>query len=85
VQHLIETAETEEHIFHGKELVISYLLYNGFSIAGRAAVVDKHNFDLEIGRIVARKDAERQIWQIEGYRLQDELFGQEAQPASASE
>lgn len=71
---LIDAADVEEHLFHGgKSMVLSYQLESGFTIDGRAAVVDLANFDIEIGRQVAREDAINQLWQLEGYRLQLEL------------
>lgn len=71
---LLDSAETQEQTFWEKELVVSYKLPCGFTIAGRGACVDPANFDLEIGRQVARIDAENQLWQLEGYRKQLELF-----------
>lgn len=71
---LIDAAVVEEHLFHGgKSMILSYQLESGFTIDGRAAVVDLNNFDIEIGRQVAREDAINQLWQLEGYRLQLEL------------
>ncbi len=73
INSLLDTADTQEHIFWGKELVVSYRLPNGFTVTGRAACVDPANFDLEIGRKIARESVEHQLWQLEGYRLQIEL------------
>lgn len=70
---LLDSADTQEHIFFGKELAVSYRLPCGFTILGRAACVDPANFDLEKGRKYARESAENQLWQLEGYRLQIEL------------
>lgn len=70
---LIEEAETQEAIFWDKELVISYKLYNGFTVLGRAACVDPKNFVLEIGRDIAKKDAINQMWLLEGYLLQNRM------------
>ena len=70
---LLDLSETQEHIFRDKELVVSYKLPNGFTIAGRGACVDPANFDIEIGRKVAREDAENQLWKLEGYLLQQKL------------
>ena len=70
---LLDKSQTQENIFWGKELVVSYKLPCGFTICGRGACVDPMNFDIEIGRQVARRDAENQLWQLEGYRLQNEL------------
>jgi hypothetical protein len=70
---MMDESETQEAVFWGKELVISYRLKNGFTILGRSACVDPANFDIEIGRHYARKDAEKQLWQLEGYLLQNAL------------
>lgn len=70
---LLDSSETQEHTFRGKELVVSYKLPNGFTICGRGACVDPANFDVEIGRKVAREDAENQLWKLEGYLLQQRL------------
>lgn len=74
---LLDSAETEECIFHGKELLVSYKLTErgGFTVSGRGACVDPANFDLDIGRRVARKDASNKLWQLEGYLLQLRLAG----------
>ena len=74
IDRILDTADKQEHVFWDKELVVSYLLPNGFSIVGRGACVDPANFDIEIGRSVARDDAENQLWKLEGYLLQQTLF-----------
>ncbi len=74
IQKMLDEAETQEHIFWGKELVISYKLANGFTVSGRGACVDPANFDAEIGRKIARKQAEDQLWLLEGYLLQNKLY-----------
>ena len=74
IDYLLNNAETQEHIFWGKELVVSFKLASGFTVSGRGACVDPANFDIEIGRKVAREDAENQLWQLEGYLLQNALY-----------
>lgn len=76
INELLDSAETQEHIFWDKELLVSYKLNSGFTVTGRAACVDPANFDLEIGRKYAREDAENQLWKLEGYRLQLNLAGE---------
>lgn len=71
---LLALSQTEEATFWGKEHVVSYRLPNGFSVIGRAACVDPANFDIEKGRYYARLDVKRQLWQLEGYLLQHNLF-----------
>lgn len=70
---LLDAAETQEHVFWEKELVVSYRLPSGFTVTGRGACINPANFDLEIGRKVAREDAAKQLWALEGYRKQLEL------------
>jgi len=54
-------------------MILSYLLPNGFTIDGRAALVDLSNFDINIGRSICRQNAINQLWQLEGYVLQNKL------------
>jgi len=79
---LIEGAEMQCAVFWEKELVVSYKLPNGFTVLGRAGVVDPKNFVFEIGRDVAKKDAINQLWQLEGYLLQERLFRKNQQDNS---
>ena len=74
---LLDSANTEEAILHGKVLVVDYQLpsRSGFTVTGRGAVVDPANFDLEIGRKVCRDHAAHQLWQLEGYVKQLEMGG----------
>jgi len=75
IQNLLNSAETQEAVFWNKEVVVSYRFptRNGFSIIGRGACVDPANFDIEIGRKIAREQVEHKLWQLEGYLLQQQL------------
>lgn len=73
IDQLLNESEVQEHIFWGKELVVSYKLPSGFTVLGRAACVDPANFDLEIGREIARKQIESKVWELEGYLKQIEV------------
>ena len=71
IDNLLDSAEIEEHTFFGKDHQVCYKLSsNGFTVVGRGACVDPENFNIEIGRKVARQDASNQLWRLEGYRLQ---------------
>lgn len=73
VDELLNSCQVQEHVFWDKDLVVSYKLPCGFTVIGRAACVDPNNFDLGIGRQIARKDVEKTIWLLLGYQLQLEL------------
>lgn len=44
-------------------------LNNGFSVRGESACVDPRNFNIEIGKGLAYKQAFDKIWPLEGYLL----------------
>jgi hypothetical protein len=52
-------------------------LKNGFTVIGKSAAASIENFDIEIGRKLAREDARNQIWQLEGYLLRQRLSEKE--------
>lgn len=49
------------------------VLQNGFTVTGESACASPENFDAEIGRQIARQNAEQKIWPLMGYELKSEL------------
>lgn len=47
------------------------VLRNGFTVTGESACVSSENFDAQIGRDVARKNAVEKIWPLMGYALKE--------------
>ncbi len=70
--------ETYTRLPSGKVMVCELTLENGFTVRGEASVVSLSNFNEEIGRKISFENAKNQIWQLEGYLLQQELW-EEAQ------
>lgn len=70
-----------EHVIAGapvlpplERLTICVLvLKNGITVTGQSACVSPENFDAEIGRKIARKNAVEQLWPLLGFRLADKL------------
>ena len=63
------------HVFEpSKKTVCCMTLRNGFTVLGEAGVVSPENFNEEIGRDVARKNAREKIWPLEGYLLKERLY-----------
>lgn len=52
------------------------VLRNGFTVTGESACASAENFDAEIGRKIARANAEQKIWPLMGYELKERLFQQ---------
>lgn len=49
------------------------VLSNGFTLTGESACASPENFDAEIGRKIARQNAEQKIWPLMGYELKQRL------------
>lgn len=69
-------SETFTVLPSGKVMVCELTLENGFTVTGQSGVVHKDNFVREIGMEISRKNAINEIWQLEGYLLQQELYNQ---------
>jgi len=50
------------------------VLQNGYTIVGKSACASPENFNAEVGKRIAREDAVRQIWALEGYALRTSLM-----------
>jgi len=64
---------SDYHVFVGTTTVCCITLLNGFTTIGHSACADPANFDRELGRQIAHRNARDQIWALEGYRLRNEL------------
>lgn len=49
-------------------------LKNGFTVTGESAAASMDNFDMEIGRKIAKDNARSKIWALEGYLLRQSLY-----------
>lgn len=73
---LIDAAIKSEdyHIFPGTTFTVCALtLQNGFIVTGESAAASAANFDVELGRKIARDNARNKIWAFEGYLLRQKL------------
>lgn len=78
-EHIDETIAAEDYyVFPGSQLTVCCLtLRNGFTVTGESACASPENFDAEIGRTIARRNARDKIWALEGYLLKDRLHRQD--------
>lgn len=49
------------------------VLKNGFTVTGESACASPENFDVQIGRAIARENAVQKIWPLLGYELRTKL------------
>lgn len=71
-------AKAEFHRLTGTLTVCVLTLRNGFTVTGESACASPENFNEEIGNKIARENAEKKIWALEGYLLREELSKAEA-------
>ena len=50
-------------------------LRNGFVVTGESVCANSEDFDAEMGRTIARANAEQKIWQLMTYELKSRLAG----------
>lgn len=73
------------HVFKNTTLTVCCLtLRNGFTVTGESAAASPKNFDEEIGKKIARDNARRKVWQLEGYLLRQRLYETPATPQEAN-
>ncbi len=58
----------------GKTTIYNLYLENGFTVRGESSCVDPENYDKEIGERIAKERAIDEVWKLEGYLLQEELY-----------
>lgn len=49
------------------------VLKNGFTVTGESACASPENFNAELGRKIARENAEAKVWPLMGYNLKQQL------------
>lgn len=65
------------HVFPGTRMTVCCLtLLNGYAVTGESSCLSDINFDADLGRRIARKNARDKIWALEGYLLRDQLHFQ---------
>jgi len=74
-----DAASMSEAYYFGQQDPLSLLTFcvlvlrNGFMVTGESACASPENFDPEIGRKIARRNAEAKIWSLMGYELRSKL------------
>lgn len=59
---------------YGKTTIVTAKLPNGFVIVESSSCVDPANYDVKLGEQIARDRIVNKIWELEGYKLQDEIY-----------
>lgn len=74
VQYIMDNAEYEICTTFDKCTVVSCKLPNGFVIVESSACVDAENYDEELGAEICFSKIVDKVWELEGYKLQNEMY-----------
>lgn len=67
-------AREQTHVFDGGTLTVHVLtMANGFQVTGQSACASPANYNEELGRQIARDNAIRKVWELEGYLLREKI------------
>lgn len=80
IDDLFRNSKIRVETVDGKCTVVTVTLENGFMLTESAACVDKENYNEEIGREVCLKKIKNKLWELEGYKMQCELFKKAMHP-----
>lgn len=67
------------YVFPGTQLTVCCItLENGFTVTGESACASPENFDEQLGKDIAFRNAKDKIWALEGYLLKQRLYEADA-------
>lgn len=74
ISDMLNRSEVEVRTVFGKCTIVSVKLPNGFVITESSACVDPANYNEKLGASICMDRIESKLWELEGYRLQCELY-----------
>ena len=74
---LVENSELNVQTVFDKCTIVTCKLPNGFVIVESSACVSPDNYDLDMGIEICMDKIANKIWELEGYKLQSELYEEE--------
>lgn len=77
IEKIINNSEIEVQTIHDKCTIVSCKLPNGFIIVESSACVSPENYDEDMSVEICMDRIIDKVWELEGYRLQSELYEEE--------
>lgn len=75
---IIDNSDIKAYTVFDKCTVVTCQLPNGFVIVESSACVSPENYDEEMGMSICMDKIINKVWELEGYRLQEELYRENA-------
>lgn len=80
---LLGEADIRTLTLFGKCTVVTAKLKNGFVLTADSACVDPANYDKRMGERICLEHIANKLWELEGYRLQWDVFNKENRKGTA--
>lgn len=80
IDKIVKNSEIDVKTVFDKCTVVTMRLPNGFILTESSACVDPKNYDVKLGERVCKEKLINKIWELEGYRLQNELHSNAEKP-----
>lgn len=74
IDSLLEASTKEFAFFDGTMTIAVVKLPCGFKVTGQSSCVDPANFKEEDGKKYALEKVEDKLWELEGYRLSNDIY-----------
>ncbi|MFS0904134.1 Gp49 family protein [Priestia aryabhattai] len=76
IDKLLNEADVDIKTIFGKVTVVTVRLTNGFTVVKSSACVDPTNYSEEMGAQICLGKIKDDLWQLEGYLLQNKLHNE---------
>ena len=84
IDEIIEKSNINVQTIYGKCTIVACHLPNGFVIVESSACVDPRNYNKALGTEICMRRIRAKLWELEGYKLQDELYEEEYEEESCN-
>ena len=74
IDSLLEASTIEFAFFDNTMIIAVVKLPCGFKVTGQSSCVDPANFNEELGKEYALEQVEDKLWELEGYRLSNDIY-----------
>ena len=74
IDKIVEETEFKVQTVYGKTTIVSAKLPNGFILTESSSCVDPANYNENIGFTLCKAKIVSKLWELEGYKLQDEIY-----------
>ena len=79
IEEIMENSTFEAFTVFDKCTIVACKLPNGFVIVESSACVSPENYDKEMGASICIDRIKDKVWELEGYRLQEELYREDTE------